>query len=357
MVMLAAQFITKDELVPWLRSLTASRQVLAPVRTGGKTVFQRLEEDSVLDLEGLAAAAPKEVLLPRCETLLEYHYTKGDEVPSRTGLEVREVLPDQQTFLFGARPCDVSGFTVFDRVYDAGSRRDIYYCTRRDNTLVAVLACTAPAETCFCNRVGGGPGDAHGADMLFTEVDGGYVVEPVTERGDEFLRSQPLEEAGDRADAARENREAVKAAMPGGDSLLGAPELVGKLFDDQEFWEGVTAKCLSCGACSYLCPTCYCFNMTDEMHGNDGVRVRTWDNCMSFQFTLEGSGHNPRAAKAQRMRNRIGHKFNYYPALHGSLACVGCGRCIAHCPVSMDVREIVSKAQARALAAEEQAND
>ncbi|MCJ2165302.1 MULTISPECIES: 4Fe-4S dicluster domain-containing protein [unclassified Pseudodesulfovibrio] len=356
--MLAARYITTDKLVPWLLSLSESRLVLAPIRKGGQTVFQPLEADSELDLDGLATSSPKAALLPRCETLLEFHYSKGEEAPSRTSVEVRETLHDQPTFLFGARPCDVRGFTVFDRVYDAGSKRDIYYCTRRDNTLVASLACTDPAETCFCHRVGGGPGDSTGADLLFTFIGDGYVVEAVTDRGNDFLLSQTLHDAGDRVETALKTREAVKAAMPEGEPLLGAPEQVNKLFDDQPFWEDVSAKCLSCGACSYLCPTCYCFNMTDEMHGNDGVRVRTWDNCMSFQFTLEGSGHNPRAAKAQRMRNRIGHKFNYYPALHdGNLACVGCGRCISHCPVSMDVREIVSKAQTRAMAEEEQIND
>jgi ferredoxin len=328
------------------------------MRTGGRTVFQPLDAGGVLNLDGLATASPKAVLLPRCETLLEYHYSKGEEAPSRTSLEVREVLPDEPTLLFGARPCDVRGFTVFDRVYDAGSRRDVYYCSRRDNTLVAALACTKPDDTCFCHRVGGGPGDSTGADLLVTFIGEGYVIEAVTPRGDDFLSVQDLPEAGGRVEAARKDREAVAAAMPEGESLLGVPEQVNKLFDDQAFWEDVSAKCLSCGACSYLCPTCYCFNMTDEMHGDDGVRVRTWDNCMSFQFTLEGSGHNPRAAKAQRMRNRVGHKFNYYPALHGgSLACVGCGRCIAHCPVSMDVREIVSKAATRTLVEEEQAND
>ena len=357
MVMLSARYMTKDELLPWLRTLASERRVVAPIRVDGKTAYRTIDSDGELDLDNLPQSSPKEVLLPRTETLLKYRYTKGDEVPSRTGLEVEEVIPDQPTLLFGARPCDARGFAVIDRVYDAGSKRDIYYCTRRENTLVAALACTKPEPTCFCNRVGGGPGESDGADLLFTFIGEGFVIESVTERGGEFLAAQGLPEAGDREELARNLREEALAAMPDGDSLLGAPGQVDGLFEDKEFWEEVSAKCLSCGACSYLCPTCYCFNMTDEMHGSEGVRVRTWDNCMSFQFTLEGSGHNPRAAKAQRMRNRVGHKFNYYPTLHGgNLACAGCGRCIAHCPVSMDVREVVTKAMNR-CAAKEQAHD
>jgi len=355
--MLAARYITNDMLKPWLLSLAKTRQVLGPVREGGQTLFLPLTEESELDLDGQATLSPKEALLPRCEPLLEFQYTKGEEVPSRTRLEVHEVLSAQETFLFGVRPCDARGFTVFDRVYDAGSRRDIYYCTRRDHTLVATLACSNPTETCFCHRVGGGPGDTAGSDILITSIGEGYVLEAVTERGNEFLLSQTMHEAGDKVGIASKTREAVAEALPEGPSLEDAPEGVSRLFEDKEFWELVSDKCLSCGACSYLCPTCYCFNMTDEINGDHGVRIRTWDNCMSFQFTLEGSGHNPRSTKAQRMRNRVGHKFSYYPQLHdGNLACVGCGRCIARCPVSMDIREIVAKAQTRALA-EEQVND
>mgnify|MGYP000891231841 CR=1 FL=1 len=358
MVMPTARYIAHDKLMPWLLGLAEGRRVLAPVREGGKTLFLPLREDSRLDLRGLADDSAKAALLPRCEPLLEFHYAKTAGVPSRTTLEVREILPGQETFLFGVRPCDARGFTVFDRVYDAGTRRDIYYCSRRDKTLVAAIACADPAETCFCNRVGGDPGGSDGADLLFTPVEGGFTVEAVTERGGAFLREQALEEADGKAEEAREVREAVRRAMPEGPSLDGAPDEVLRLFDDGAFWESVAAKCLSCGVCSYLCPTCYCFNMTDESNGNDGVRVRTWDNCMSFQFTLEGSGHNPRNGKAQRMRNRIGHKFSYYPKLHdGNLACVGCGRCIANCPASMDVRAIVIQARSRVLDKEEYANE
>ncbi len=124
------------------------------------------------------------------------------------------------------------------------------------------------------------------------------------------------------------------------------------LFDDMEFWGDVSAKCISCGACTYLCPTCYCFNITDEGAGLSGRRVRSWDNCMSHQFTLEASGHNPRPTKAHRLRNRVGHKFSYYPAIHDEvIACCGCGRCIKSCPVSVDIREIVVRAMERVVPA------
>jgi len=117
------------------------------------------------------------------------------------------------------------------------------------------------------------------------------------------------------------------------------------LFED-DFWKEVAETCLGCGVCTYLCPTCYCFNITDDDLGLNSRRIRTWDNCMSHTFTLEGSGHNPRPTKAHRLKNRVGHKFSYYPDLHGGvMACCGCGRCIKQCPAGIDIRQIVKAAQ------------
>ena len=117
---------------------------------------------------------------------------------------------------------------------------------------------------------------------------------------------------------------------------------------EEDFWQRWTDRCLSCGACTYFCPTCYCFTITDEGEGlseKGGRRLRSWDNCMSPLFTREASGHNPRTAKALRMRNRVSHKYWYAPDYSdGRFACTGCGRCIKQCPVSLDIREIVLNA-------------
>jgi len=121
-----------------------------------------------------------------------------------------------------------------------------------------------------------------------------------------------------------------------------AREALGKRFADAGFWQDMTAHCLSCGACTYMCPTCYCFTISDEGDGMEGRRMRSWDSCLSPLFTREASGHNPRAAKALRMRNRVLHKFSYYPTVwDGAFSCSGCGRCIVNCPVQLDIRQIV----------------
>ena len=133
----------------------------------------------------------------------------------------------------------------------------------------------------------------------------------------------------------------LAAAAP---NIKSAPEKVAARFNDTQFWQDQTDRCLSCGACTYFCPTCYCFTITDEGEGlseKGGRRLRSWDNCMSSLFTREASGHNPRTVKAFRMRNRVSHKYSTYPENWGAFSCSGCGRCISNCPVCLDIRAIV----------------
>jgi ferredoxin len=111
---------------------------------------------------------------------------------------------------------------------------------------------------------------------------------------------------------------------------------------EEEVWETITNNCLGCGACTYLCPTCHCFDITDETNGKgDGIRIRTWDSCQYPLFTLHASGHNPRVNKKQRMRQRLMHKFSYTVEKNDAIFCVGCGRCVIHCPVNLDIREML----------------
>jgi ferredoxin len=178
-----------------------------------------------------------------------------------------------------------------------------------------------------------------------TAVEGGYVLEAVSQRGEPLLDGPLLaEDTGKSGEAAAVRAKAKEVLGPAPD-ISSAPESLLAIFDDSRFWEEASAKCIACGACTYLCPTCYCFTITDEAQGLSGKRLRSWDTCMSFQFTMEASGHNPRPTKAHRLKNRVGHKFSYYPTRNGGLtACCGCGRCIRKCPASVDIREIVVRA-------------
>ena len=217
--------------------------------------------------------------------------------------------------VIGCRPCGARGKLVFDPVYETDKIKDPYYLQRRNNTVFLTLTCDRPETTCFCHSVGGGPADPAGSDVLLTLVEGGYVARSVTPRGEDILKTAVFEDAGDRGKTADEKQAAARALMGEAHDYTTAPARLLARFDDMDFWRAQSDKCISCGACTYMCPTCYCFNITDDDLGLASRRIRTWDNCMSHTFTLEGSGHNPRSTKAHRLKNRVGHKFSYYPDL------------------------------------------
>jgi ferredoxin len=232
-------------------------------------------------------------------------------------------------------------------VYIETDSPDPYYQVRREKTTIVALTCNSPSPGCFCTSVGRGPAEKEGADLLMTELETGYFFEPITQKGEEILKEFSFEDGSSYQQQAEKLKKAafdlVKRPFSATDGL---PEKILSLFDNDEFWEKEAAKCISCGACTYLCPTCYCFNITDEQAGTRGERIRSWDSCMFFHFTLEASGHNPRAMKHQRLKNRVGHKFSYYPQKYrGIIACCGCGRCIRFCPASVDISEIVAHIQ------------
>jgi ferredoxin len=351
-----AKFIKSDQVSAWLEELGQKHEVLAPRNEGDAIVFKPYDAKKGFNIEREATAPPKKACFPQSETLVEFSHIKDLENPEKVALDVKETIPDSSWVVFGSRPCDARGFTMFDRVYLNGKHVDVYYKARRENTCFITLACEKGETTCFCNWVGSGPSDPTGSDVLMVPVDGGYFLEAVSDRGEKLLESSLLEDGGSKQTAADEFRANADQSMSEAQDLTKAPEKLLEAFNDMDFWEEQSSKCLSCGACTYLCPTCYCFNITDESDGISGQRIRSWDNCMSNQFTLEASGHNPRPTKAHRLRNRVGHKFSYYPDLHdGVISCCGCGRCIKSCPVGVDIREIVLNAIA--YEAKEKAND
>jgi sulfhydrogenase subunit beta (sulfur reductase) len=125
-------------------------------------------------------------------------------------------------------------------------------------------------------------------------------------------------------------------------SLSQIEQHLDRLFDSK-LWNDIAMKCLGCSVCTYLCPTCHCFDIQDQADLNNGKRIRIWDSCSNPEYTMHASGHNPRPARMNRLRNRIYHKYNYYPKNFDAIACVGCGRCIVKCPVNIDIMDVLCK--------------
>ena len=209
-------------------------------------------------------------------------------------------------------------------------------------TTIVALGCDDPCETCFCTTVGSCPFDSRGADVLLTEVSDAFIAEMVTDKGRALLAHLPdaspqqIEATlGIQSSAARQMKRAFE---PGG--------IKQKLYGmfDSDFWQGIQQSCLGCGVCTFLCPTCFCFDIVDEAQRRE--RVRNWDTCMFRLYSLEASGHNPRPSNTARTRQRIMHKYAYWLELISEIGCTGCGRCVRYCPVDLDIRHIVRQAQA-----------
>lgn len=289
-----------------------------------------------------ATVSPKYVVFPESEIL--FNFKKGADQSGVAKLELTPEIVAQTTIVFGSRPCDAAGFPALDRVYMNGLFADPYYKSRREKLTVITKTCNNGCQTCFCHWVGLGPTSPLGSDVLMTEVEGGFSLQGMTDKGKELLEKSGLEDGVDKFAEAQENRRKAWATLKKAPELANAPESLKSLFGDLEFWIKQTDRCISCGACTYFCPTCYCFNITDEgepQSEKGGVRLRSWDNCMSSRYSREASGHNPRPLKSERMRNRVSHKFWTYPENWGAFLCTGCGRCITSCPVHLDIREIV----------------
>ncbi|SME99916.1 4Fe-4S dicluster domain-containing protein [Desulfovibrio gilichinskyi] len=343
--MAQTKFIKKESLSAWLEELGQKHNVLAPRFEGDSIIFRPFDSEKGFFIDREATAPPKKAIFPQSETLLEFSQIKDMENLSKIAMDVKETIPTASYVVFGNRPCDARGFTMFDRVYLNGKNVDVYYKARRENTYFITLACEKGETTCFCNAVGSGPSDPEGSDLLMTPVNDGYYIESVSKRGEELLSSSLLTDGSKLKAEADKYKKAADKSMNKAPDFKGSPEKLLAVFDNPAFWEEMSDKCISCGACTYLCPTCYCFNITDETNGLSGTRIRSWDNCMSPLFTSEASGHNPRPAKANRLRNRVGHKFSYYPELHGGvISCCGCGRCIKSCPAGVDIRQLVLSA-------------
>jgi ferredoxin len=191
--------------------------------------------------------------------------------------------------------------------------------------------------------VGSGPFSTDGLDLFLIDTGDEFVIQTLTEKGKELLTKTSVQSEGSEATAnavlARQESslQAIKSAV----STENLKRHEVKAIFDGDFWDELHFACINCGVCTFVCPTCWCFDIQDEVHKGNGIRLRNWDSCMFPLFTLHGSGHNPRAQKLQRLRQRFMHKLKYFVDKYDrGVACVGCGRCVQQCPVNIDIRHV-----------------
>jgi len=330
--------IPKVKLQDLWRHLSAEAALYLPVSSDGVTDFAPWQENLAVDLGALnVCVPPKKFFYPQTETVLKYEV--GDEL--RLDDFVGGV--DEKTIIFGVRPCDVASFSMMDKVY-LGDPVDEAYRRRRENTCVIAMGCRDTDETCFCLTFDIDPGKAPGADILANDTGEEIVLAAQSPKGEELLSTLNgllLEATSGDENKVKDAQERAKESYVTHVSVRGISEKLDGMFTDA-YWDSLYRRCIACGTCTYLCPTCHCFDLQEYATGNCGERIRCWDACMFADFTQMAGGHNPRPTQKERVRQRFMHKLNYFPRQHGGeYACVGCGRCVRKCPVNLDILEVI----------------
>ena len=360
-----ARFLPLNRLDDLVRALGAGgRRVIGPVVADGAIRMAEIERASELPFGWTASAAPGVVRLerhaaddPRARRAFDnataWSGIKPWTFPSRVdalavetlddgSLAVRVTSPESAPLaVIGARACDLAALAVHDRVLVGGPAVDPDYAARRSDLLIVAVECALATSTCFCSSMGTGPEVTSGADVVLAEVDGGFVARAGSTAGIRLLDGLRLEAAGGaRVGAAAAQVAATRASLGPGIDMAGLPErLLANL--DHPRWDEVAERCLACANCTLVCPTCFCTgtSITSDLEGRVSSSAREWDSCFTAGFAQVAGGGSFRPKHRDRYRQWLTHKFGTWWEQFGSSGCVGCGRCIAWCPVGIDIRE------------------
>jgi formate hydrogenlyase subunit 6/NADH:ubiquinone oxidoreductase subunit I len=305
----------------------------------GKYVLTSNGKENYFDVTSGPHAWKKYFFPPKSELMI-FHQEEGssDWVIKSTEDETPSYA------LIGVRPCDLAGIQIQDKIFMEGDHCDPVYKTRREKALIVAVNCTEPCETCFCTSMGTGPKAEFGFDLALTELDEHFLVEIRSDQGQVALKDldyQPateqfFQEAKSALDKAEDK---IKLNLPDPEKL--EVEMLENL--EHPHWDDVAARCLSCGSCTQVCPTCFCWDSVDKtlLPGDTIIRERTWDSCFNPDYTYVAHG-NTRPNTRARYRQWLTHKFASWYEQFGSSGCVGCGRCITWCPAEINHLEEIA---------------
>ncbi len=340
--------LTSDEIKQLADEFKGSYDVYGPQVHGqtGQVFFDIVSDTKDIDLDAAIPSMPvKEILFPQMETILKYRYDAA----------AQSVTMDKQYFekpkvLFGLRPCDLAGIQVLDRFFIGQEFVDDVYLTHRQKCLLITNTCTRPWDQCFCVCTHTGPAAEEGFDLDLTKIQGGYLVQVGSAKGQAVADAHNWTKADDSAKAkkdavvdksislfpemAKDNKAWISRAM----------NRMTTGFAKQDVWEYIGNQCFECGACSFVCPTCSCFNIEDAKGGCDGEcdRLRTRDSCSFEGYTRMAGDHNPRAPVEDRRNKRFFCKLSYSQSKkYMRPGCIGCGRCQWVCPGDIGLPNVV----------------
>jgi len=328
--------LAKQNLDLFVSVLPAFGEVYAPIKRGRSFVFDKpgLWSDVQMNYTR-TILPPKKLMLPPCEATFSFDPNKGFQ-----DLLVEASKP---MVLFGVHAYDIYGLNILDRVFEQSKFPDPYYIARRRATTVIGVDFVPD------NKHAAGSMNAdfvdHGFDLFLSDIGNDYLVLVGTSRGDDIVvMSGCLMQTPTDADFAeyknrsKDRKESYKTRL----DLDGLPEILEMEYHSKA-WDEFGRRCLSCGQCSMVCPTCYCFDVNDEVDlgSRAGRRIRTWDSCLLKTHALVAGGENFRAARSSRVKHRFYHKQRGFVAEYGRPSCVGCGRCVEVCPVDINIISVI----------------
>ena len=302
----------------------------------GQAKFTQWQEGVQLTENLNTVRSAKDLFFPQVENMVDFK-VEGKNI---------EIIENRHTaedfIIFGVRACDLRGFEILDRVF-LSEPVDTFYKERRDHGTIVTMACGKPEETCFCTSFGIDAANPIG-DVTAWKTEDALYFRANTEKGEKLLAACNLEEADESAvEKAQAETRAILEKLPVKLDLTGfdGEHLMEKF--NSSAWDELSEACLGCGTCTFVCPTCQCYDVRDFDTGNGVQRYRCWDSCMYSDFTMMAHGTN-RPTQKERFRQRFMHKLVYFPANNeGIYGCVGCGRCLQKCPISMNIVKVAKK--------------
>ena len=331
--------IRKENLNDLYAKISESMGLYLPIKKAGEVNYHVWGEGKEVSLETLKTVrSPKDAFFPQSENMMKFK-TEGKNI------EIIDIRDEKAPFvLFGVKACDYKAIEVLDRVF-LMDPVDTYYKARREAITIVTLACSKPEESCFCS-VFGIDATAPQGDVT-TWLDENYLYwQANTEKGEALTEkvSALFEKGGESevvAQQAQTNAIIEKLPFAALDLSRFKPENLNELFNAPE-WQSLSEACLGCGTCTFVCPTCQCFDIRDFKTHDGILRYRCWDSCMYSDFTLMAHG-NSRTTQMQRYRQRFMHKLVYYPSQNDGLySCVGCGRCVNKCPQRLNIVKVIN---------------
>ena len=293
--------------------------------------YDKANDQIMLEAVNVYGSA-KEILFPQTERMYSFR-TNGDAVEVITSFE-----DTQPRIIFGLRACDLAAISCLDDVFLTRGYEDSYYQARRDNVTLIVNACYQPGPNCLCNAMGVDCVNPVGADVIIRDAGDVYVWEAQNPKG-EAATAMIASLLEDREVGLPSLKPFAKEV-----NFAGVTEKLAGMFE-HPIWEELSPTCQNCGICTYVCPTCHCFDIQVKTYGEEGFRYRCYDSCMYGEYSLMAGGHNPRPTGLERFRQRFLHKLEFFSERYGKSLCIGCGRCVVACPAGINITEIIQKIQ------------